>query len=58
MADRLSPRVGVMPPPSPSKYRDGAGIAEWLVEQLVENARPMDEAGHMKGVAFGARTDT
>ena len=36
MADRSSPPVEVLPPPSSRKYWTRRGIAEWLVEQLAE----------------------
>ena len=36
MADRRSPPIEVLPPPSPRKYWTRRGIAEWLVERLSE----------------------
>src|ERR1035437_9099849 len=36
MADRNGPPTEVPPPPSPRKYWSRRGIAEWLVERLVE----------------------
>jgi hypothetical protein len=36
LADRSSPPVEVLPPPSPRKYWTRRGIAEWLVERLRE----------------------
>jgi hypothetical protein len=37
-ADRASPPVEVIPPPSARKYWTRRGIAEWLVERLAEDA--------------------
>jgi hypothetical protein len=37
IADRASPPVEVLPPPSPRKYWTRRGIAEWLVERLSED---------------------
>jgi hypothetical protein len=36
-ADRASPPVEEMPPPSPRKYWTRRGIAVWLVERLAED---------------------
>ena len=37
VADRESPPVEVLPPPSPRKYWTRRGIAEWLAERLSED---------------------
>jgi hypothetical protein len=37
MADRQSPPVQILPPPSPRKYWTRRGVAEWLVERLRED---------------------
>jgi hypothetical protein len=37
-ADRASPPVEMIPPPSARKYWTRRGIAEWLVERLAEDA--------------------
>lgn len=53
MADRASPPVEVMPPPSPRKYWTRRGIAEWLVERLVESAPTLVGIDH--GFSFPLR---
>lgn len=53
MADRASPPVEVMPPPSPRKYWTRRGIAEWLVERLAENAPALVGIDH--GFSFPLR---
>ena len=52
-ADRASPPVEVMPPPSPRKYWTRRGIAEWLVERLAESAPTLVGIDH--GFSFPLR---
>jgi hypothetical protein len=47
VADRTSPPVEVMPPPSPRKYWTRRGIAEWLVERLAESAPTLVGIDHV-----------
>ena len=53
MADRSSPPVEVMPPPSPRKYWTRRGIAEWLVERLTEETPTLVGIDH--GFSFPLR---
>jgi hypothetical protein len=53
MADRSSPPVEVMPPPSPRKYWTRRGIAEWLVQRLAEDGPAL--VGFDHGFSFPLR---
>ena len=53
LADRLSPPVEVLPPPSPRKYWTRRGIAEWLVERFYEDRATL--AGIDHGFSFPLR---
>jgi hypothetical protein len=53
MADRDSPPVEVLPPPSPRKYWTRRGIAVWLVEQLSEDRPTIVGIDH--GFSFPVR---
>jgi len=53
MADRASPPVEVMPPPSPRKYWTRRGIAQWLVEILTEDRPTLIGIDH--GFSFPLR---
>ena len=53
MADRASPPVEVMPPPSPRKYWTRRGIAEWLVARLGEDIPTLVGIDH--GFSFPLR---
>jgi hypothetical protein len=53
MADGDAPPVEVMPPPSPRKYWTRKGIAEWLVERLVEDTATLVGIDH--GFSFPLR---
>jgi hypothetical protein len=53
MAERSSPPVEVMPPPSPRKYWTRRGIAEWLVERLTEDTPALVGVDH--GFSFPLR---
>jgi len=46
MADRASPPVEVLPPPSACKYWTRRGIAEWLVARLSEEQRSLVGIDH------------
>jgi hypothetical protein len=52
-ADRVSPPVEVIPPPSARKYWTRRGIAEWLVERLAGDARTLVGIDH--GFSFPIR---
>jgi len=52
-ADRASPPVEVIPPPSARKYWTRRGIAEWLVERLAEDAPTLVGIDH--GFSFPIR---
>jgi hypothetical protein len=52
-ADRASPPVEVMPPPSPRKYWTRRGTAEWLVKRLTEEAPTLVGIDH--GFSFPLR---
>ena len=52
-ADRQSPPVEVMPPPSPRKYWTRRGIAEWLVQRLSQD--PATLVGIDQGFSFPLR---
>jgi hypothetical protein len=52
-ADRASPPVEVIPPPSARKYWTRLGIAEWLVERLAEDAPTLVGIDH--GFSFPIR---
>jgi hypothetical protein len=52
-ADRASPPVEVMPPPSARKYWTRRSIAEWLVERLGEDAPTLVGIDH--GFSFPIR---
>ena len=53
MADRASPPVEVLPPPSPRKYWTRRGIAEWLVQMLSQDAPTLVGIDH--GFSFPLR---
>ena len=53
LADRASPPREVPPPPGPRKYWTRRGIAEWLVERLVENTPTLVGMDH--GFSFPLR---
>ena len=53
MADRPSPPVKVMPPPSPRKYWTRRGIAEWLVGRQAEDEPALVGIDH--GFSFPLR---
>jgi len=53
MADRSSPPLELMPPPSPRKYWTRRGVAEWLVERLAEDAPSLVGIDH--GFSFPLR---
>ena len=53
LADRLSPPVEVLPPPSPRKYWTRRGIAEWLVERFYEDRATLVGIDH--GFSFPLR---
>ena len=53
MAERSSPPVEVLPPPSPRKYWTRRGIAEWLVERLAEGPPALVGIDH--GFSFPLR---
>jgi hypothetical protein len=53
MADRSSPPVEVMPPPSPRKYWSRRGVAEWLVEELAKDTPTIVGIDH--GFSFPMR---
>jgi hypothetical protein len=53
MAERASPPVEVLPPPSPRKYWTRRGIAEWLVARLCEEQRALVGIDH--GFSFPLR---
>jgi hypothetical protein len=46
MADRSSPAVEVLPPPSPRKHWTRRGVAEWLIEKLNEDGRTLVGIDH------------
>jgi hypothetical protein len=52
-ADRSSPPVEVLPPPSPRKYWTPRGVAYWLVERLAED--PSTLVGTDHGFSFPLR---
>ena len=52
-ADRASPPVEVIPPPSARKYWTRRGIAEWLIERLAEDAPTLVGIDH--GFSFPIR---
>jgi len=52
-ADRASPPVEVIPPPSARKYWTRRGVAEWLVERLAEDAPTLVGIDH--GFSFPIR---
>jgi hypothetical protein len=52
-ADRASPPVEVMPPPSPRKYWTRRGIANWLVERLAGDTPTLVGIDH--GFSFPLR---
>jgi hypothetical protein len=52
-ADRASPPVEVMPPPSARKYWTRRGIAEWLAARLVEEMPTLVGMDH--GFSFPLR---
>jgi hypothetical protein len=52
-ADRSSPPIEVMPPPSPRKYWSRRGIAEWLVDRLAESTPTLVGIDH--GFSFPLR---
>ena len=53
VADRTSPPVEVLPPPSPRKYWTRRGIAEWLVERLSKGCATLVGIDH--GFSFPLR---
>jgi len=53
IADRASPPAEVLPPPSPRKYWTRRGIAEWLVERLLEDRPTLVGIDH--GFSFPLR---
>jgi hypothetical protein len=53
VADRASPPVEVMPPPSPRKYWTRRGIANWLVERLAGDTPTLVGIDH--GFSFPLR---
>jgi hypothetical protein len=53
LADRAAPPEEVLPPPSPRKYWTRRGIAEWLVERLVEDTPTLVGIDH--GFSFPLR---
>jgi hypothetical protein len=53
LAEGAAPPVEVLPPPSPRKYWSRRGIAEWVVEKLVENVPTLVGIDH--GFSFPLR---
>jgi hypothetical protein len=53
MADRSSPPVEIMPPPSPRKYWTRRGVAEWLAEELAKDSPTIVGIDH--GFSFPLR---